>query len=212
MSAVRYPCGDYNCNMLPTMEGQEYMSVGNDAAYAESQRRVASFWHYVQTRWPELRGYRRCWTAPGLGIRESVRVLGEYILTEHDLAAGLSKQIHPDIITLSDHSMDRHGEGGGGKEVHEPYGVPFRCLIPKDMSNLLVVGRAASFSSLAASSCRLSRTMIQTGQAAGTAAALFSKADCDFRRERGDALRGKLRKQHVQLEFPLSVEIDRYLT
>lgn len=210
MSAVRYPCGDYNCNMLPTMEGNEYISMGNEAAYAECQRRVVSFWHYVQTRWPELRGYRRCWTAPGLGVRESVRVVGEYVLTEHDLVAGIAKQVHPDIITIADHSMDRHGEGGGGKEVHEPYGVPFRCLIPKGMSNLLVVGRAASFSSLAASSCRLSRTMMQLGQAAGTAAALFVETGKDFRRIPGDILRCELRKQHVQLEFPLSVELEEH--
>lgn len=212
MSAVRYPNGDYNCNMLPTMEGSECLKMGYESAFVECQRRVAAFWHYVQTRWPELRGYRRCWTAPALGMRETTRVLGEYTLTEHDLVAGLSGQNHPDIVTIADHSMDRHGAGGGGRELDEPYGVPFRCLIPKGFSNLLVVGRGASFSSIAASSCRLSRTMMQLGQAAGTAAALAKASGCILPDVSPDDLRSSLRQQHCQLEFPLSEELVSYVT
>ena len=211
MSAVRYPNGGYNCNMLPTMEGRDFMKMGYDAAYAECQRRVAAFWHYVQTRWPELQHYRRCWTAPALGVRESTRVLGEYVLTEHDLIAGLSKQTHPDIITIADHAIDRHGAGGKGGEVGEPYGVPYRCLIPKGCHNLLIACRGASFSSLAASSCRLSRTMMQLGQAAGTAAALAREYNNDLPSVPPDQLRQELRKNHAQLEFPLSEELRQYL-
>ncbi len=52
-----------------------------------------------------------------------------------------------------------------------PYGVPYRCLLPRGPRNLMIACRAASFSHIAASSCRLSRTMMTLGQAAGTAAA-----------------------------------------
>ncbi len=207
MSAVRYPNGDYSCNMLPTMEGRDFIKMGYENAYAECQRRVAAFWHYVQVRWPELRGYRRCWTAPALGIRESTRVLGEYVLTEHDLLTGLSGQTHADIVTIADHSMDRHGTGRGGRELAAPYGVPYRCLVPKGARNLLMAGRGASFSSLAASSCRLSRTMMQLGQAAGTAVALARELKCDVGQVPPVQLRGELRKQHCQLEFPLTIEL-----
>lgn len=212
MSAVRYPNGGYNCNMLPTMEGREFIKMGYNEAYAECLRRVASFWHYVQGRWPELQNYRRGWTAPALGIRESTRVHGEYVLTEHDLIAGLSKQDHRDIIAIADHSMDRHGEGGGGREVAEPYGIPYRCLIPKGCRNLLIACRGASFSSLAASSCRLSRTMMQLGQAAGTAVALAHSASISLPDIPPDQLRQELQKQHVQLEFPLSKELRQHVT
>ena len=43
---------------------------------------------------------------------------------------------------MADHSFDRHGAGGGG-EVPEPYGVPYRCLIPKGFKNLLIACRGA---------------------------------------------------------------------
>jgi hypothetical protein len=76
-------------------------------------------------------------------------------------------------------------------------------LIPKGYRNLLIACRAASFSSLAASSCRLSRTMMQLGQAAGTAAALAKELNIDLPDVPPDRLRAALREQHVQLEHPM---------
>ena len=115
-------------------------------------------------------------------VRETFRVCCEYMLNENDLLQGISKQSHQDIVALSDHMLDSHGAAGRKcGELHEPYGIPYRCLIPKGFSNLLVAGRIAGFSSIAASSCRLSRTMMQLGQAAGTAAMLALNKSCNFR-------------------------------
>ncbi|MBI5684017.1 MAG: FAD-dependent oxidoreductase [Verrucomicrobia bacterium] len=199
-----YPNGDLNINMLPTMEGEEFMRLGYTAALAECRRRVRAHWHDWQTRIEEFRGYRLSWIAPALGVRESRRVVGEYVLTENDLLAGLSGQKHADIICLADHMMDTHGGHSKHRgELTEPYGVPYRCLIPKGFRNLLVACRAASFSSVAASSCRLSRTMMQLGQAAGTAAALAKELNMDLPAVPADRLRAALRQQHVQLEHPM---------
>ncbi|MBI92049.1 MAG: hypothetical protein CME05_02410 [Gemmatimonadaceae bacterium] len=71
------------------------------------------------------------------------------------------------------HATDFHGSRPSRAVSNGPYGVPFRSLLPKELDNLLVACRGASFSSIGASSCRLSRTMMMLGQAAGTAAALF---------------------------------------
>jgi hypothetical protein len=62
-----------------------------------------------------------------LGIRESVRVRGEYVLTQNDLTAGLSGQTHADIIAIADHAIDSHGGSTAGGEVPQPYGIPYRC-------------------------------------------------------------------------------------
>lgn len=207
MSAVHYPNGDYNCNMLPTMEGEEFAQQSYDQAYSECLRRVRAFWHYVQGRWPEFQGYRISWVAPALGVRETTRVVTEYILTEHDIRAGLVGQDHRDVIAIADHALDRHGAGGGALEVSQPYGVPYRCLIPKGMSNVLIACRGAGFSSLAASSCRLSRTMMQLGQAAGTAVALAKDLAIDLPAVPPDKLRAALRKQHVELQWPRTIRI-----
>ncbi|NUQ65311.1 MAG: FAD-dependent oxidoreductase [Pirellulales bacterium] len=207
-----YPNGDLNVNMLPTMEGEEFLRLGYDAALEECRRRVRAHWHDWQDRFPEFRKYRLSWIAPALGVRETQRILGEYVLNENDLLAGLSGQKHPDIIALADHMMDTHGGHSARRgEVHEPYGIPYRCLIPKGYRNLLVACRAASFSSLAASSCRLSRTMIQLGQAAGTAAALARELDVDLPDVPPDRLRASLLRQHVQLEHPMPAGLRSHL-
>jgi len=212
MGCVQYPDLGRNCNMLPTMQGKERLALGDRAAYNECVRRVKAHWHFVQTHWPEFRAYRRTWIAPMLGIRENRRVVCEKMLTETDIRCGISRQADPDIVTIADHALDRHGDGGGCQELGEPYGVPYRCLIPKGWRNLLVAGRSAGFSSIAASSCRLTRTMMQLGQAAGTAVALAERGNLALPDVSSRELRDDLRRQHVQLEWPLSQELTRHLS
>jgi hypothetical protein len=207
-----YPNGDRNINMLPTMEGAEYMRLGEESARAECERRVYCHWHFLQTHFPEFQTYRLTWIAPIMGVRETTRTVCEAMLTENDIELGLSGQRDDDIIAIADHALDRHGEKGGCPEVREPYGIPYRSLIPKGMTNLLIACRGAGFSSIAASSCRLSRTMMQLGQAAGNAVALAKSAGIPLLQVSGEALREALRNQHVQLEFPLSDELKAYLS
>lgn len=206
------PNGDLLFNMLPTMTGEEYLNLGPALAYAECQRRVNAEWRFLQTHFFEFRSFRLMWVAPALGVRETRRVVCETMLTEHDLLAGLSRQSHPDIVAIADHPRDRHSPTRGEcREMTEPYGIPYRCLIPQGMSNLLVASRCAGFSSIAASSCRLSRTIMQLGQAAGTAAALAVEANCDLPAVPADLLRERLREQHVQLEWPMPPLLRNYL-
>ena len=211
MSSVEYPDRGRNCNMLPTMEGREMLALSYAAAYAECVRRLKAHWHFVQTHWPEFQTYRMTWIAPMLGIRESRRVLCEKMLTENDILAGLSGQSDPDIVAIADHALDRHGEGGGCPELAQPYGVPYRCLIPKGWRNLLVACRAVGFSSIAASSCRLTRTMMQIGQAAGTAAAIAAEHNLELPDVPTEPLRQRLRAQYVELEWPRPMELSAHL-
>ena len=209
-----YPNGDLNINMLPSMEGAECVKLGGEAALAECRRRVLAHWHHLQTEYAEFREYEMCWIAPMLGVRETRRIAGEYVLNENDLRAGFSGQRHPDIIAVADHAMDTHGAGTGRAgcgELTQPYGVPYRCLVPKGFKNLLIAGRAASLSSLAASSCRLSRTMMALGQAAGTAVALAKRLGVALPDVPSDQLRQALREQHAQVDWPTPQELERHL-
>jgi hypothetical protein len=173
-----------------------------------------AFWRHLQVNHPEFRRYRIRHFFPMLGVRETRRVLARYMLTQHVLSVGLSAQGQTDIITIADHAMDTHGSDtgrAGCRELKEPYGVPFRCLLPRDIDNLMVACRAAGFSSIAASSCRLSRTMIQLGQAAGTAAGIASELGVPPHKLPPGRLRDELRKQHVQLEWPISEAVRAHL-
>jgi ribulose 1,5-bisphosphate synthetase/thiazole synthase len=206
------PNGDLIVNMLPTMEGTEFMQLGYQKAREECQRRAHAHWHDLQTRFAEFRDYRLDWVAPQLGVRETHRVVGEYVLTQNDIDAGLSGQKHPDIICIADHPCDTHGGHNQGiKPLREPYGVPYRCLIPKGQRNLLIACRAASFSSIAASSCRLSRTMMTLGQAAGSAVALAKELKVDLPDVPAERLRASLRQQNVQLEHPMPPALRKNL-
>ena len=176
-----YPNGDRFVNMLPTMKGEEYLALGEGRAYAECVRRVQAHWHWLQANYAEFRRFRLQMIFPKAGLRETRRVRGEYVLTQQDLIGGLAKQAHGDIIAIADHPMDNHGGGGPGGELHGPYGIPYRCLLPLKTRNVLIAGRAASFSAIAASSCRLSRTMMQLGEAAGVAASLSCEKNCPLR-------------------------------
>jgi hypothetical protein len=173
---TEYPNGDLCMNVLPTMEGAEFHSMPYAQAQAIAQARMAAHWRRMQTDYGFDR-YRFKSVSPLVGIRESHRLVGRYVLREQDVRAGLLHQSRQDeIIALADHPMDTHGErkvkGPKLGELEQPYGIPYSCLLPQEYDNLITATRGSSFSHIAASSCRLSRTMMALGEAAGVASAL----------------------------------------
>ena len=165
-------------NPLPTLPGRALIDWGYDECLRRSERISRAHWHWLQQQ-PEFAGYELQQVAPMLGIRESYRIVTQYVLRQADLEAGLPRQTHTDIIAIADHPCDIHGAGGHLSAVNTAYGIPYRCLIPKgSWRNLLVACRGSGFSKIAASSCRLQRTMIQLGHAAGIAAGMAVKNNC----------------------------------
>ena len=111
-----------------------------------------------------------------IGIRESWRLRGRYVLTHTDILRGCPEATgQEDVIAVADHPTDTHGRTNVSGTRCAPtgkYGIPYECLLPREIGNLLVACRGSSFSHIAASSARLSRTMIGLGEAAGCAAVL----------------------------------------
>ncbi len=162
---VEYPNGDININMLPTMQGKEFLDCGNHADEV-GRARVYRYWHYLQTE-RNFSGYtlKHIFNS---GIRESYRLKGKYVLKEQDLRAGILKQ--PKVgrtVAIADHMMDIHGENGLAKELEIPYEIPLECAMTKEFDNLFVCCRGSSFSHIAASSARLTRTMLSMGEGVG---------------------------------------------
>lgn len=161
-----YPNGDINVNMLPTLNGREYLELSDNAGEVGIAT-VKKYWHDLQTNFG-LKGYELMYIFPMAGVREGYRLVGKYVLTEHDINKGIENQVYDvDIATVADHMLDKHGEGGGGREVKTPYAIPISCLEAKEYNNLFVACRGASFSNIAASSARLTRTMLGLGEAVG---------------------------------------------
>lgn len=181
---TEYPNGDLCMNVLPSMEGAEFHSMPYAQAQAIGQARMHAHWRRMQTDYGFDR-YRFKSMFPLVGIRESHRLVGRYVLREQDVRSGLLHQPYRDeIIAVADHPLDTHGErkvkGPNLHEVAQPYGVPYACLLPKEYDNLITASRGSSLSHIAASSCRLSRTMMSLGEAAGIASALALCADLDY--------------------------------
>ena len=68
--------------------------------------------------------------------------------------------------------MERYGRYGEG----ESYGVPYRCLCPRDLDNVLVAGRTISSDRVANGTLRVMSSCLCAGEAAGMAA----KHACDL--------------------------------
>jgi hypothetical protein len=172
---VGWKDGPLTVNMLPTLSGHALIDYGYDEALRRSEQMVYAHWHWLQ-QIPDFQDFELIRIAPMLGIRESYRVKTKYVLREQDLIATLQNQKHDDLIAIADHPCDIHGADGGLRHLTGAYGIPYRCMIPAgSWQNVLVACRGAGFSRIAASSCRLQRTMIQLGHAAGVAAAWASK-------------------------------------
>ena len=164
-------------NTLPLLPGRALIDLGYDECLRRSEQMARAHWHWLQ-QMPEFRDFELVEIAPMLGIRESHRVVTRYVLNQNDLIAGLPNQKHDDLIAVADHPCDVHGAGGHLGKLKTGYGIPYRCLLPAGKwENLMVACRGAGFSKIAASSCRLQRTMIQLGHAAGAAAAMASSND-----------------------------------
>ena len=118
------------------------------------------------------------WTmhlSPRLGVRETRRILGEYVITADDLIAG---RVPEDsiLVTLRGFDLWRRGRHQmQGYPPVRPYGLPYRALVPRGVDGLLVVGKAMSGTHLAMSAYRSQTLLGQVGQAAGVAAAICAR-------------------------------------
>lgn len=131
-----------------------------------------------------------------VGIRETRRISGNYVLTEQEI---LSSASFNDGIACGTFAIDIHPPHGkkqiftgSGKSVYE---IPYRCLIPKNIKNLLVAGRPISATHIAHGSIRVMATCMAMGQAAGVAVAMACHNECDTRAINIKQLRKELLKQ-----------------
>lgn len=113
---------------------------------------------------------------PQIGVRESRRIDGQYTLQVDDVVSG---RTFDDCIARSGYPIDIHDPSGKGVQAawvqgDGAYDIPYRCLIPKGIVNLLTAGRCISTSHEALATTRLTPSCMATGQAAGTAAGMAS--------------------------------------
>ena len=151
-------------------------------------------------------------TAPLMGIRESRRIMGKYILTLEDY---LMRRSFDDEIARNSYWLDCHPSDNKAKHINETkpadtykkgdsHGIPFRCLIPVAMENLLIAGRCISVERKVLSSTRVMPNCLATGEAAGIAAAISVKENLTV-----GEIDGKKVKDIINNTQKQSVEIEK---
>ncbi len=124
-------------------------------------------------------------TAPLVGARETRRIIGDYILTAEDYS---EKRTFPDEICRNSYFLDVHTAKSEIEEAKkgiehlnrrfkyygpgESHGIPYRCLTPAKLKNVLVAGRTISCDRAIQGSVRVMPVCLATGEAAGMAAAI----------------------------------------
>jgi hypothetical protein len=129
-----------------------------------------------------------------IGVRESRRIRGDYTLTGDDVVQGRK---FPDGIARCNYPIDIHSPTGAGTVIREVpagdwYEIPYRCLLPVGVDNLLVAGRCVSATHEGQSSLRVMPQCFAMGQAAGTAAAVAVQRTCRPREVPAEELRAAL--------------------
>ncbi|MCX6089047.1 MAG: FAD-dependent oxidoreductase [Candidatus Atribacteria bacterium] len=138
-------------------------------------------------------------TCHQIGIRESRRIMGEYVLTASDI---MNSRRFEDLIAVASYFIDIHHSKDDNftlKFPNYPYQIPYRCLLPKNTNNLLVSGRCISTTREAMAAIRVMTTCMATGEAAGCAAAIAVKNNTSLRNINFNELRQKLIDQGVYL-------------
>ena len=146
-------------------------------------------------------GYENCYvmgSSSTLGVRESRRIAGIYVLDDEDIQNGVkfNDVIVHDVNFLVDiHNPDGSGQAEGKAAAVRSYDIPYRCIVPEKIDNLITSGRCISGTHRAHASYRVMNICMAIGQASGIAAALSVKEA---------VLPRNLQHEHIQKELTAS--------
>jgi hypothetical protein len=166
----------------------------------EGRRQCRDTFEFIREVTP---GFERAYIAeiaPQIGIRETRRIRGEYVLTEDDVLECVD---FPDAIGVNGWPVEEHVAGSVEfRFQRKPRGfnqLPYRMIVPLGLENLLVAGRCASMTHGGQSAARVSGPCFAMGQAAGTAAHLALREGVSVRGLEVDLLKKNLESDGAYL-------------
>jgi hypothetical protein len=154
------------------------------AAEIEGRRQALEYVRFLIDKVPGYRNASLVSLGTQIGLRETRRVFGDYLLTRDDV---LAARAFDDQIGLCGAPIeDHHGEGTSGTTWEylpegTAVGIPLRTLIARDGTNVLIAGRCFSATHDAQASVRSMAQCMAMGQAAGTAASLAAAVGGEVR-------------------------------
>ena len=171
------------------------------AAIVECYRQIEGVARCLRECIPGFENARIGQVSPILGVRETRHIKGEYTLTGPDSRGG---HHFDDSIAADASALDIHDPKGGDVDFQSlpPYEIPYRCLVPMGVEQLLVAGRCISADHVAHARSRNMPACMATGQAAGVAAAIAIEDGVTVRNVSVKKVQAALR----QLKMPLHAE------
>jgi hypothetical protein len=147
-------------------------------AELEGRRQAYEVVDFVRSRVPGFSEAYLVETPAQIGVRETRRVLGAYVLQQEDILGGVK---FPDAVACGGYPIDLHDPVSmrlTAKRLPpgEYYTIPYRCLLPRGLRNVLTAGRCISATHEAFAAFRVSAIAMAIGQGAGTAAAMAARS------------------------------------
>lgn len=175
-----------NTSRLQKLDGTNAQDLV--VAELEGRKQVQVLMRFFRTYLPGFENATLMDTATQIGVRETRRIVGAYTLTADDLASGIH---FDDVIALGSFPVDLHpavGDGGGtdtgiarGFKTAPIYEIPYGCLVPQGVEQLLVAGRSVSSTREALAAIRIMPVCFALGQAAGVAGAIAAADETSVR-------------------------------
>jgi ribulose 1,5-bisphosphate synthetase/thiazole synthase len=196
-----------NLTRIPNVDATDPAALTR--AEIEGRRQVQEYARFLINEYPGFEKAYLASTASMIGVRETRRLKGEYVLTGEDVVKGAKFE---DAIACCSAPVEDHTAGRDVNwrflESGDFYQIPYRSLLPRKTNNLLVAGRCLSATHEGQASARNSAQCMAMGEAAGSAAALAHEnavfpSQVDIKR-----LRDNLLQQGVILE-PVKIERGR---
>lgn len=173
LSIVSSPHGDDAIVLMTRVSGRDGTDEAQLAlAEIDGRRMVDRLIPFLRTELPGFENARLGTLASWIGVRETWRVIGRYVVDGDDVHSGTS---FADTIALGGGPIDTHHADGSGLSLvvpEQPFQIPYRALVPAGVEGMLVTGRCISATSEAMAGLRHMGTVMALGEAAGTAAAL----------------------------------------
>ena len=159
-----------NMTRVKGVDGTDPSSLS--AGEVEARRQIGDIQRYLVDYVPGFANAQLTKVAPFLGLRETRRIVGQYVLNREDI---LNCRRFEDAIAVGSYPIDvhrPHDEGCTLEWCGDCYDIPYRCLLPRKIENLLVAGRCISTTHEAMAAIRVMSTCMAMGEAAGRAAGI----------------------------------------
>ena len=201
-----------NTTRICDVDGTDGRSVSRGMMRGRSE--VHRLFTLMKRHFPGFENARIKLVAPVLGVRETRRIVGDFVMTVEDLMEGRDFE---DTIGFSGYGWDlpdpkkpSHQPLSGLERKRNYTPISYRVMVPRPVKNIICPGRAISVERHVLGPLREQGACYAMGHAAGVAAAMVAGDGSSFAEVDTEALREELRRQNAKVDWEQEVKATRF--